>query len=96
MDFLEKALGVPVPLKVFVDATVCKAAAEKGTSRQMKYLSKTQCVDLFWLRDAVRNVPLEMSTVRSADNIADILTKPLSGPRTAMLRVRMGVRAPSE
>ena len=94
MDFLEKALGMPVPLKVIVDATVCKAAAEKGTSRQMKYLSKTQCVDLFWLRDAVQNVPLEMTTVKSADNIADILTKPLPGPRTAMLRERMGVRAP--
>ena len=94
MDFLEKALGMPVPLKVIVDATVCKAAAEKGTSRQMKYLSKTQCVDLFWLRDAVQNVPLEMSAVKSTDNIADILTKPLPGPRTAMLRERMGVRAP--
>ena len=94
MDFLEKALGMPVPLKVIVDATVCKAAAAKGTTRQMKYLSKTQCVDLFWLRDAVQNVPLEMTTVKSADNIADILTKPLPGPRTAMLRESMGVRAP--
>ena len=96
MDFLEEALGMPVPPKLMVDATVCKAAAEKGASRQMKYLSKTQSVDLFWLRDAVRNVPLEMSTVKSADNIADILTKPLPGPRTAMLRDKMGVRALSE
>ena len=96
MDFLEKALGMPIPLKVMVDATVCKAAAEKGTSRQMKYLSKTQSVDLFWLRDAVQNVPLEMTTVKSADNIADILTKPLPGTRTAMLRDKMGVRALSE
>ena len=94
MDFLEKALGRTVPLKVFVDATVCKAAAEKGTSRQMKYLSKTQCVDLFWLRDTVHNAPLELVKVESDDNVADILTKPLPGQRTAMLRGLMGVCPP--
>ena len=92
MDFLEKALGRTVPLRVLVDATVCKAAAEKGTSRQMKYLSKTQCVDLFWLRDAVRNVPLELIKVKSDDNVADVLTKSLPGRRTAILREQMGVR----
>ena len=92
MDFLEKALGRTVPLRVLVDATVCKAAAEKGTSRQMKYLSKTQCIDLFWLRDAVRNVPLELIKVKSDDNIADVLTKSLPGRRTAILREQMGVR----
>ena len=92
MDFLEKALGGTVPLRALVDVTVCKAAAEKGTSRQMKYLSKTQRVDLFWLRDAVRNVPLELIKVKSDDNIADVLTKPLPGRRTVILRERMGVR----
>ena len=59
---------------------------------QMKYLSKTQCVDLFWLRDAVRNVSLELIKVKSDDNIADVLTKSLPGRRTAILRERMGVR----
>ena len=82
------------PLKVIVGAKACKAAAEKGSSRQMKYLSKAQCVDLFWLRDAVQNAPLEMTTVNSADSIADLLTKPLSGTRTAIRRDRVGVRAP--
>ena len=47
MDVLEQLLGWPVPLTVHVDATVSKAAAEKGTSRTMKYLSKVQEVDLF-------------------------------------------------
>ena len=55
MGFPEEALGRPAPLKVLVDAVVCMAAAEKGAWRQMKYLSKTQCLVLFWLRDAVRN-----------------------------------------
>ena len=60
VDFLEKALGQKVQVRVFVDATVAKAAAEKGTSKQMRYLSKAQGVELFWLRDMVRVVPLEL------------------------------------
>ena len=47
LDFFEKVLGRRVPLRVHVDATVCKAAAEKGTSKQMKYVGKTQQVDFF-------------------------------------------------
>ena len=92
MDFLEKTLGRTVPHRVLVDATVCKAAAEKGTSRQMKYLPKTQRADLFWFRDAVRNVPLELIKVKSDDNIAEVLTRSPPGRRTANLRERMGVR----
>ena len=96
MDFLEKALEIPVPLKVVVGATVCKAAAEIRASRQMKNLSKTQCVAFFWLRDAVQNAPHELSATKLEDNIADLLAKPLPGPRTAMLRESLGVRAPEK
>ena len=92
LDFIEKALGAPVELRVFVDATVCLAAATKGTSKQMRYLTKTQGVDLFWLRDAVKNAPLDLRKVSTADNIADIMTKPLPGPRTVLLRDMLGVR----
>ena len=55
-------------------------------------MSKTQCVDLFWLRDAARNVPLVLVKVKSDDIIAYVLTKSLPGRRTAILRGRMGVR----
>ena len=93
VDFFEKSLGRPVPLQAYVDATVCKAAAEKGTSKQMKYLNKTQAVDLFWLRDVVKQVPVDLRKTTSADNIADGLTKPLPKHRTHGMREALGVRA---
>ena len=92
VDFLEKALGRPVPLRVLVDATVCKTAAEKGSSTRMRYLSKTQEVDLFWLRDVVHKVGVSLEKVSSVDNLADLLTKPLDGPRTKFLREEIGVK----
>ena len=91
LEFLEQALGRSIPLRVFVDASVCKAAAEKGSSKQMRHISKTQGVDLAWLRDAVRAVPIELLKTSSQENIADALTKPLPGPRTVMLREKVGV-----
>ena len=80
-------------MRTYVDATVCKAAAEKGTSKQMKYLSKTQGVDLFWLRDVVNEVPVELRKATSAENVADGFTKPNSKQRTAELRGSLGLRA---
>ena len=91
VDFLERALGRPVPLRVLVDASVCKAAAEKGSSTRMRYISKTQEVDLFWLRDVVHRVGVELVKVTSAENVADLLTKPLDGQRTRLLREQIGV-----
>ena len=79
---------------MLVGATVCKVAAEKGMSTRMKYLSKTQQVDLFWLRDIVHTVGVSLEKVSSIDNVADILTKPLDGQRTRMLRERLGVSLP--
>ena len=63
VDFLERSLGRPVPLRVLVDATVCKAAAEKGSSTRMRYIRKTQQVDLFWLRDVVQAVGVKLVKV---------------------------------
>ena len=96
LEFLERALGRSVPPRVFVDASVCKAAAEKGSSKQMRYISKTQGVELAWLRDAVLRVPIDLQKVTSSDNVADAFTKPLPGPRTAALRAEMGVAAPCQ
>ena len=92
LDVFEKILGAKLKLRVFVDAAVSKAAAEKGTSTQMKYISKTQGVDLFWLRDIVQRLGVSLEKVDSASNLADLLTKPLSGPRTKDLRHSLCVR----
>ena len=94
VDFLEKALGQAVPTRVMVDAAVAKAAAEKGTSRQMKHLSKAQGVELFWPRDMVTKIPLDVRKVDGENNIADVFTKALTGPRTVMIRERIGALPP--
>ena len=91
MDALEKILGVNLGVRVLVDASVCKTAAEKGTSTQMKHISKSQGVDLFWLRDIVRRTDVQLDKVSSADNLADLLTKPLHGRRVQELSETVGV-----
>ena len=95
VDVLEKVLGRRIPLKVHVDASVCKAAAEKGGSRHMRYLNKTKQIDLLWLRDIVAQTGVDLVKVSTEDNIADILTKPLSGERVRVLREKIGVRPQS-
>ena len=92
VDVLEQLLGRRVELRVLVDATVSKAAAEKGTSKHMKYLSKTQQVVLFWVRDVINGGGVKLEKVDSAGNVADLLTKPLSGLRTADLRHKIGAQ----
>ena len=91
MDALEKLLGSSLDLRVFVDASVSKAAAEKGTSNHMKYISKTQGVNLFWLRDIVQRLDVSLEKVDTLSNVADLLTKPLCGARTVSLREELGV-----
>ena len=91
VDIFEKILGVKLRLVVYVDATVSKAAAEKGMSSHMKYISKTQGVNLFWLRDVVQRLDVSLEKVESTSNVADILTKPLNGSRTRDLSQSLGV-----
>ena len=93
LDAVEKLLGQSVELRVKVDASVCKAAAEKGTSTHMKYISKSQGVDLFWMRDIVQRLGVRLEKVSTTENAADLLTKPLCGQRTEVLREAAGVKA---
>ena len=86
-------MGRAIPLRIHVNATVSKAAAEKGTPKQMEYISKTQGIDLFWMRGAVQKLGISLVKVDTAINIADLMTKPLSGARTAELRSEVGVTA---
>ena len=65
-------------------------------STHMKYISKTQGINLFWLRDIVQRLDVSLEKVDSASNVADILTKPLNGPRTKDLRQTLGVATEPE
>ena len=60
LDVFEKVLDAKLKLRVFVDASVSKAAAVKGMPTQMKYISKTQGVDLFLLRDIVQRLDVSL------------------------------------
>ena len=91
MDVLEKLLKREVPLAIMVDATVAKAAVTKGTTRSMKYLSKSQEIDLFWLREMIAKLGIEVRKVATADNLADLMTKPLGGQRAKELGGLIGI-----
>ena len=93
MDILEKLLKKKVPLAIMVDASVAKTAITKGSTRAMKYLSKAQEIDLFWLREMVEKLGIDVKKTPTVDNIADLLTKPLCGSRTEELSRRIGMRA---
>ena len=91
MDAIEKLLDKKLKLYVKVDAAVSKAAAEKGMSGQVKYISKTQGVDLYWLRDVTQRLDVCLEKTDTRSSIADILTKPLCGARTVETRQKINV-----
>ena len=91
LGVLEKLLKREVPLVIMVDATVARTAATKGTTRSMKYLSKSQEIDLFWLREMIAKLGIEVRKVGTADNLADLMTKPLGGQRTRDLGGLIGI-----
>ena len=91
MGALEKLLGPSLELRVFADACVSKAAAEKVTPNHMKYTSKTQGINLFWLRDIVQRLDVSLEKVGALPNAADLLTKPLCGQRSVALREALGL-----
>ena len=64
--------------RVYVDATVCQAVAASGESKALAHISKSQAVDLLWLRDVSRHLGLLILKVESERNVADILTKAVS------------------
>ena len=57
---------------MYVDATVCKAVAESGESKAMAHITKSQAVDLLWLRDVTKHLGLIIIKVVSERNLADM------------------------
>jgi len=75
LDCLRKILNPDMEIDVYVDATVCKRAIEKGHSKRMPYISITQDVDLHWLRQLVNEKLINLKHVRTLENPADMFTK---------------------
>ena len=64
--------------RIYVDASVCESVSAAGESRSMTYLSKSQGVDLLWLRDILRHLNIVVIRIPSERNLADILTKAIA------------------
>lgn len=56
-------------------------AENKGTSKHSKHID----VRHHFVRELVEKGEIDLKYVKSSDNIADILTKPLNGPKTKLL-----------
>ena len=94
MDALVKLHGSSLELRVYVGASVSKAAAQKGAPIHVKFMSKTHGVNLFWIRYTLYNVlrmDLSLEKMGALSKVADLLTKPLCRQRTVALRKALGV-----
>ena len=82
-------LGFPqtVPTQVFEDNSTCIAWSEGsvGGSDRAKHIDLRE----HFVHDAVKDDVLKLFVVASTDNVADILTKPLSKAPFQLLRTRI-------
>ena len=73
----------------------CMAAIKNGISAKMRYIRKHQRISIGFLHDAMDDkVHDDRKTVRvdSADNTADVFTKPLDDQSFAKHRLTLGIR----
>jgi hypothetical protein len=63
---------------IFVDASVAISAGLRGESEVYGLISKSQAVDLAFMRDAIKVLKLDLVKVPSALNISDLWTKCVS------------------
>ena len=69
-------LGFQLSEKVIlVDANVALISVCRGHSKLMRYLSKTQGVDLGWLSETIADLDFSLRKVDSSENLSDIFTK---------------------
>eukprot|EP01071_Lankesteria_metandrocarpae_P011423 Lankesteria_metandrocarpae@DN5444_c0_g1_i12.p1 len=80
--------GKDLELEMLIDSEAAIAAIERSSSKKLAYLPKTQGVSLAWIADAIDATNIRLRHVRTADNIADLLTKPLAAPcMSALLKI---------
>ena len=80
-------LGFDVAVEIASDAKAALASAERAGLGHMKHME----LRLMFLKDLVKNKVLRLVRLRSAENPADVLTKPVSGE--AMQRALRAVGA---
>ena len=82
---LEDALQQKVPIKCQIDNTQTSQAVEKGYSKKLRHLPRTQRVCVGMLHEVINDKELGVSLAHCPTDVmkADIFTKALIGPRYA-------------
>ena len=76
IDWMQEGRTVVIRSRyLHVDASVAISVANSGSSRNLAYLAKSQCVDLRWLHDSIGNYGILLRKVASARNTSDVFTK---------------------
>ena len=81
--------------KLFIDASVAVSISISGESNAMAYIKKTQAIDLFWLRGAIRELDITPQKMPSGRNIADLWTAAVTRAVLLALLDFIGRRAPA-
>ena len=89
-NLIEDFLEVETPMTVYVDNTATIHLVNHPVfNNSSKYIGSRS----FWTRDLVTDGIIELRYIKTSDNIADYLTKPLSGARFTLFRdILMGHR----
>jgi len=85
---ISQEVGIPQKLHLHADSTAGLAVVSKRGPGRLRHLEVKQ----FWLQDEVRAGRLHLYHIDGADNVADMLTKPLAGTRFVRLCSLIGIR----
>jgi hypothetical protein len=73
----EMLLGKPKIIKIREDNTAAAKIMQSGYSPQLRYLSRTQRVDISWIHGIIESKLAEVVITPTKEQVADVFTKPL-------------------
>ena len=79
--------------RLLLDASVAISAVTKGFSKVLRYLTKTQGVDLGWVAEVIHAEGISVEKVGTKENVADLMTKGVDHLTLLSLLPMLGVKA---
>ena len=76
----------PVAVKVLTDSSACKGICQRTGLGKIRHID----VALLWLQDMVRRGKISMRKIPGDSNPADLMTKYLTGNKTAEISLNLG------